>query len=462
MIDKPNIFLITIDCLRADFLGCLGNKNKPTPFLDKLAHEGILFKQTYSNAPYTVGSFPSILTSTYPALYNDKLELSPYRTTIAEVLKKAGYKTAGLNTNAYLSVYYNYGRGFDYFFDVLSEKKKMTKSKFKNIILRLIRKTPLRILLKIIPILPSPQNDAQKINKKALKWLKNNKSNPFFIWLHYLDVHGSYIPNRNYRPISKRRMAYLNKLIANRNKLVKLNIKKNLDLKYLSKKYTQKITKEDIKDIVRLYESNIRCVDDQLSIFFKNLKRLNLYNNSLFIITSDHGEEFYEHGLFSHFGQLYDELIHVPLIFKGPNLPKRCKIETLISLIDLAPTILDYLNLKKEDNFLGKSFLPLFAKSEGNYNRKFVVSELIKGYGPQLFSIRTNNYKLIYNVANQLIELYNIKDDPNEQNNIYNQNKVVAEDLKYLILDHIKMEVAYQNKAKEMDRIDKVIKKIKF
>ena len=179
-----NVVLITVDCLRADHMGCYGYKRDTTPFIDKISKEGIIFENAFANGPNTRHSVPSFLTSSYPLLFKDEAlgkKLHNGRKTIAEILKRNDYFTAAIHSNPYISKFYGYNRGFEYFNDFLlgqveDDKKSNKISKIFNELIK---------GLKALLIKKLPHEDADTINNLAIKCLKNKGKKPFFLWLHY-------------------------------------------------------------------------------------------------------------------------------------------------------------------------------------------------------------------------------------------------------------------------------------
>jgi arylsulfatase A-like enzyme len=448
--EKPNIFLITIDCLRYDYLGCYGNVENLTPSIDEIAKNGIIFLQAIVNGPSTPFSFPSIFTSTYSLMDPQFPNLSKFRSTLAEVIRNNGYKTAGINSNPYLSKYYNYDNGFSFFDDIFSESQKKIDKGVKGFIKRhkklksFIKKVYKTLIMKY-KIKP-PYQRASIINKKALKWLKENTGKKF-IWIHYMDTHHPFFPPGKFRDTSKNKMYRAEKIL---------------------KRNPSNVSNRKLTNIKNQYKNTIKYVDNELGKFFEELKNLGLFENSLFILTADHGEEFREHGGFSHQCKLYDELIHVPLIMKGPKLPINLKKKNLISLIDLAPTILDYLNMDKCEDFIGKSFLPLLVKSDKTYKRQYVISESLTKDNKVSLSLddsfrvlayRTEEWKLILNYEKNSSELYNLKEENLEINNIRTQYLEIAKDFEQKLLDHVKFENEIRNQLQERQKLGNSIKK---
>jgi len=169
-----NVILLTIDTLRKDVLGCYGNKDGLTRFIDSLQDKCIKFTNAQSTGPYTQASFPGILTSSYYLEYGRQKKCSPKRTLISEVLKKSGISTAAFHSNPYLCAYFGWNRGWDVFYDSMQDE--------------------------VSDKIPYIKGDG--INYKVEQWIssytKEDNYNPFFLWTHYMDVHEPYIPAKEY------------------------------------------------------------------------------------------------------------------------------------------------------------------------------------------------------------------------------------------------------------------------
>ena len=168
-----NVILLTIDTLRRDVLGCYG-EGTFTPFIDSVQDQCIRFYKAHSPGPYTRAAFPGILTSSYYLEYGKQKRLSGKRVLVSELLKKAGMMTAAFHSNPYLSAYFGWNRGWDVFYDSMQDE--------------------------VDPKVPYIK--AEKINQKVETWLSSHLSQeghrPFFLWLHYMDVHEPYVPARKY------------------------------------------------------------------------------------------------------------------------------------------------------------------------------------------------------------------------------------------------------------------------
>lgn len=388
-----NVILLTIDALRKDALGCYGNRNGLTPFMDSLQDKCIRFMKAQSVGPYTQASFPGILTSSYYLEYGREEDLSPKRTLISQVLKKSGIVTAAFHSNPYLSDDFGWNRGWDTFYDSMDDD--------------------------VSSEVPYIKGD--RINTKARLWLssytKEEKYKPFFIWLHYMDVHEPYIPGRKYIDMVD---ASIN---LNQDEMF------NLFEKVLLKRDVS--NEEMVALLKKLYDARVREVDDYIKEFFCTLEKLNLLKKSVIILTADHGDEFNEHGGLSHDGKMYSELMDIPLFIYDYDRVKPELYYTLVSNLDIPPTILNLFNLEPIEDFEGHSLLPF-----ENYRKKGCFGEAIDKIGSEekdtdkpIYLYRENDIKIIYRESNDIWEMYNLKDDPTELNNMIDTSSI-AEDMK--------------------------------
>jgi arylsulfatase A-like enzyme len=438
-----NVILITVDCLRADHLGCMGYPKRTTPYLDALAAQGIVFTHAYSVGPVTPVSFLSLFTSTYPLMYEGYTTISDQRTTLAEVLTEHGYHTAAFHSNPYLSRYYRYERGFKTFHDSINFG---TRKKSKTV--ALIRKwksvfNALKRVHRTFKGKEQPHATADEINTKALSWIQSC-TDKFFVWVHYMDVHAPYIPPEAYlvTPIKKREIDRLHETLFHT---------------------PHNLSEREVKTVVDLYDAEIRYVDHAIKRLLDCIGEERL-RNTLVIITSDHGDEFGEHGEFLHGPKLYDELIHVPLIMWNPGL-SQATITEVVSLLDISPTILDFLNIKPPDGFQGDSLFPVT-----DIKRSGVISEVSHKKGHKVefdpeerqISYRTLRWKYIYR-ENGLCELYDLENDPSETTNVIDQEGEKADGLRSQIEQHIDMEDTTRvTAAHEQLKIRQEIEKLKL
>jgi arylsulfatase A-like enzyme len=417
-----NVILITIDCLRADHLSCLGYSKETTPTLDNLATEGILFSQAISTGTSTPISFPGILASTYPQYrLEDHRWLPKDKLLISEILKREGYKTAAFHSTPFLSSYYSYDHGFDVFYDsfIFEHAKISEKMMGKRYELYKVAALKAKFLFSMLTSSGTPYKKAEPINRRAIQWLKSNTDN-FFLWLHYMDTHPPYLPPKKYLP----------KQIISR-----FGAKKVTRKMILSR---EKITDEELKSLMHLYESSIRYVDQEISSFLNKLKKMGIYDSTFIIVTADHGEEFREHGKIGHGRprqKPYEELIHVPLIVRGPGLHRRIISDQVVSLLDIPPMILDLLDIPEEIKYQGKSLLPVIR---GEKRTEGVISEsYVLGAKKKTISYRTPEWKFVMDEKGDECVLYNLQSDPKEEKNLYEKERERAKEFESKIKEHI-------------------------
>lgn len=334
---KPNIVLITIDSLRADFVGYQNPNEKNTPFLDKLAKNSYVYTHAIAPSIPTPFCFPAMMLGKLPFTYGKYLGIPDNRNikTIAQVLQANDYGTyAFLADNPFLYSIYGYQKGFNLYNDGYEKTNKTYLSSLK-FLLKIREKIPeklLRVLeaiqtfLKIVSLSPQHAIAGSDLNKKVVQHFQHKQEKPFFLWLHYMDNHMPYFSGLN-------KYFFRNKNSIQRviNKII---FYKELSISLRKMELKNDKTAEIFKEA---YRSSIKYTDEQVGKIILFLK--NKYPNTVFIITSDHGESFMEHGVFGHeILSLYNELIRIPLII---NLPftKSKRITQTVSLVSIPKTI---------------------------------------------------------------------------------------------------------------------------
>lgn len=404
-----NIILITVDSLRADHLGCYGGEAS-TPVIDKLAKDGLLYKNCFANGPYTSLSVPTMLCSKYAPLVTRKTS------TIAEEVSEAGYETFAVCPNVQLVIRnlrpMKLSRGFDIYDLMLKESRKRLEPLIEKGIGKsagLIEKFGSNSLLfkflsNIIAYAPLPFSmpipDAEVLNKEVLRYLdcRKDEHSPFFLWLFYLDTHEPYLD-----PYSAKKFWS--------------SIGPNRKYRY----FKNALSEREMLKLHKLYIRELEYLDEQIGKFISDLEQRG-YEDNIYIITADHGEQFGEHGSLGHPSALYDEQLRVPLIING--LGKGVSND-LIELRDIPPTILDMIGADTPVQWSGRSILDDIGK-------KGVIS--LGNWECDHFSYRTQEYKLIYNKGRS--ELYDILNDPYEKQDIYSEKNLrecfEKEDLNFL------------------------------
>lgn len=434
-----NVILITIDALRADHLPFMGYQRNTSPFLQEIARRGTVFPLAFANSSFTWASFPALFSSDYP------VQGSEYtiegRILIQEILQDQGYQTATFHSNPYLSRYYKYDRGFSYFEDYINKSLQTETNKKRRIASKLLREHHIRkaarfvegfekrhdiaynifaLLRKIVnpEMTFMPYVDALRLTNDVLSWSENRSKKPFFLWVHYMDTHEPHVYPRLLNdiegpPVNKREL---------KSGLHRINASQAVCANYLG-------------GLISKYDARIRFVDLAIEVLFSRLTS-DIIDNSLIIITADHGEEFFDHGHLGHQPKLYDELIHVPLIIKGVGIPQGKRVNTIVQHLDIAPTILDLLGIPIPKSFLGKNIFKL-TEREGVISETSSDSNKIEIVPNKLqIAYRTKDRKYIYR-RNADDEFYDLETDSKETKNLLPTQRERAEELKSRVLQHI-------------------------
>jgi arylsulfatase len=308
MTDSPrNIILLSVDALRADHLSCYGYHRETSPVLDALAEESIRFTNAYSASSHTREAVPALLTGEYPDVAID----GSYRLateTIAHHLWEAGFATGGFHSNPFVSRAYGFDQGFDTFDDDLH----FGQHKLVALAQRALDKLRNRHYAR-----------AEEINKRSLSWIDSlDSGEPFFLWNHYMDTHGPYEPPGEYATL------YADKKLSGRD--AQALYQRAID-------DPESITDEERQLLIDLYDAEIRYNDEYIGEFLKELQNRDLLEDSLLIVTADHGDAFGEHGYYEHPRYLHDEITQIPMFVREPEKTAGT-VETPVSTLDIVST----------------------------------------------------------------------------------------------------------------------------
>jgi arylsulfatase A-like enzyme len=436
---QRSIILVTVDCLRADHVGFMGYSRPTTPFLDSLGGESLVLPRAIVAGAPTYYSLPAILASRYPlALGRDVLGLAPDEPTLATVLKQSGYATAAFSAaNPYISSRFGYQSGFDTFRDYLeaepgppAEEQVSGPGGWATRLNRRIQQMrptlgPLgavydefyfRYCQRVTPVAGSLDElrrfpAADEIVDDACNWLRTLDGGPFFLWLHLMDPHSPYYPKPEALAdmgdgvISPYEARYANSF-WNRSDLSSKRLETRRD------------------EVIALYDAGIRWVDGQLARMVSNLHDWNRWDDCIFALTADHGEEFLDHGGRYHAPlHLTEELIHVPLLLRVPGAVKTEVSRSPFSLLDLAPTLLEAAEVKAAADFAGSSKWKQLQR--GAPLDSVAISECVAGcrnpfhaqnrMGHRLLSLTDSRFKLVFSFETKTELLYDLEADPREQ-----------------------------------------------
>jgi arylsulfatase A-like enzyme len=334
---KPNVILISIDTLRADHLSCYGYSRETTPNIDRLAEDGTIFLKNYSTGVWTPPGHASMLTGLYiheHGVYDDR-RLSKDIPTIATILKENGYHTAGFVNNSQVGELVGFEKGHDVFEEVWRGISP------RSIAERLIK----GIYRKVKASLDLEDMGAKKTCILFNKWLESLElpKNSFYAFLHFIEPHNPLSPPRGFKK------KFLGEESHDGIRMEK--IKKIADNPLIC--YIEDLDPGDkeIQYIKDLYDGEISYIDSRIGWLVNLLKEKGCYDNTLIIITSDHGEHFGEYGMWSHVASLYKEVLHVPLIIKFPAGTEIVKEVTQhTQLIDIFPTVMEITGVSNDIN----------------------------------------------------------------------------------------------------------------
>jgi arylsulfatase len=404
---RPNVLLITCDALRADHVGGPGDHSPSlTPRLDALAAEGVAFRHAVSQGFRTPISMPSLFTGLYPSRMGWFTIPSPFALrrqvtgvllgegpTLAERLRALGYRTAGIHSNPLLSRLFGYGRGFELFDDDLF----LADSALPGWLKRWLYRVPQ--LGRVSSHLP-----ASVVNDRALRWLQAGPS-PFFLWLHYMDTHGPYC--------SRPGLSYVRRLRA-----------QLLYQKAVS--HPDAVTAAERDRLIADYRAQVAYMDGQIGALLDRLRASGELDQTLVLLTADHGEEFGEHGRYSHHATLFEALLRVPLLLRLPGGRHGGRVvDTPVALLQVVPTILDVVGAAMPEGLDGTTLLPLVDGSAVT-GLDWIVSEA-KAFPGYKAAIRSGSWKLIVDRRRAERRLFHVDLDPAERRDAAAEAPAIAE-----------------------------------
>jgi arylsulfatase A-like enzyme len=394
---RPNILLYLVDTLRYDGLHCDGSAQASTPAFDALARDGVRFSDCVAQSSWTKAATASILTSLLP--HHHQAEdfpdrLSPRLSTLASILKSVGYETHAVVTNPMVFREFGFGHGFDTFCEI-------------------------------------PKANSSKVDVKILPWLEKRKpmdKKSFFLYLHVLDPHTPYTPPARFHPrgISRRSFGAKDTMLLIRDALAS-------ESQFGPTPALKASVEHRLEEARALYRGEVSATDSAFGHLVEALKRQGLYDNTVIVVVSDHGEQFLEHGLMNHMNSLYQELVHIPLIIKFANQRHSGSIENSPwQQIDIAPTLLATAGVAIPSSLEGVTWRSQFSNQEKPRPAFFSlnVGDQSERYGQgselrrsDADGVRLGRWVLIQTQSTvarrtQPWELYDLATDPGEQHNL--------------------------------------------
>jgi arylsulfatase A-like enzyme len=409
---RPNVLVYLIDTLRADHASLYGYGRDATPFLRKLGGSGIVFDDCQAQATWTKASVASLLTSLYSfthGIVNDADTIPPGSVTLAEQLRAQGYVTASIVANPFAGRTTGLQRGFDYMLEYPTVFRHRTEAADRA-------------------------TDSAALNKEVIPWLEKHRDEPFFLYAHATDPHAPYRPpppydtkwanpaetpdfDRHYSKLRNER-EYGGGTVISREMCTRAGIDPDAF----------------IRQAVDRYDGEILHNDHSLELLVERMKQLGILDNTIIIVVSDHGEEFWDHGWTAHGHTLYQELAHCVFMMWDPRLlgvPRR--VSQPVQLVDVMPTVLELLGIQVPQMVEGQSLVPLLKGRPFQRKTPVMTSRFahpgaqpdgpIKENRTDTFALVDQRWKLIYRDKSKAtglnrVELYDRTRDRNEQDNV--------------------------------------------
>ncbi len=399
---RPNILFIMVDTLRADHVGCYGYARPTTPAIDALAAEGVRFAETVAASSWTMPSLATMFTGVPPAVHRvtgSKSLMSDRMTTLAAELRKAGYQTAGVTSNPMGSHTFGYATGFD-FYDDFTVALSADLDLFGDAGAE-------RGVNQIMT------SDA--VNRVALSWLTHKRvlDKPFFLFLLYFDPHADYVAPREYAA-----------------RFTDSGYRGSQTGRNMQSLRGKPLPAEDILYLQGLYDAEIRYTDDRIGRLLQELRNKGLYDNTLTVVISDHGEEFWEHGSCGHGATLYEECVMVPWVMRLPGtLPAGKTFDGQVSHQDVMPTLLGLAGCTVPTQCNGRDLSRALVSGAVAATRVESPAFMDVQTGPtRTVGARTHAQKVLRYDSGAKVEVFSLADDRRERQNLAGSEKARAFD----------------------------------
>ncbi len=420
----PNLLFLAVDTLRADHLSCHGYGRSTSPNIDRLAAEGANFMHAAAHSSATGPSHASLMTST-PLIQHGVLRngdrLAAARVSLAEILRDQGYATAGFSTNGVIGLETAFDQGFETYFSSRSKHAVHEWAAAKSDPTQWLLRLPLPRLLRLV-------RGGDVVSDAAISWLRRRgRAAPFFLWVQWLDPHSPYDPEA--AQLGRFSDPAAGAIDGSHETLEAIRRGDRIP------------TDEEIEHLAALYDEEIAQVDTEIGRVLRVLEDEGLSRSTVVVLWADHGENMYEHhadhggnserrgNVFFHSRQLYESLLHVPLIVRWPErIQAGLEIDTPCATIDIAPTILELLDLPPLPSFGGVSLAPSLRQEPRP--ELPMIAELYH-LDSKTVSVRYKSWKLIrsWTAAGVRDELYNLSADPNELENLTGAGRSIEAEL---------------------------------
>ena len=390
--ERPNLLLISIDSLRSDHLGLYGYSRNTSPVIDRLGREGVFFSQALAPSSWTLPSHATLFTGQPPRQHGVDAHnrgLSPEAVTLAEVLKAAGYRTAAFVSGPFLGGVYGFTRGFDVYDEsTIGDEQTVHRAA------------------------TSP-----RLEKLASTWLEESldqhPQSPFFVFLHMWDPHHDYARRESEDPAFD--PDYEGDLSGE--DIIK------------DPRFNADMPARDLEHVIALYDEEIRYTDRHIGSIVELLRRRGVLDDTIVVVTSDHGEEFFEHGQRTHSNNLHDEVLRIPLVIRyPPRIAAGLEVERQVRLMDVAPTVLGLAGVSGRES--------LGTGSNSQHRERDLTPWITGAETPDSFpellsfahmtnnglqgSVRSEKLKVIFRYKRGPVttEVYDLEADPGEQSQL--------------------------------------------
>jgi len=452
--DRPNVILLVLDTVRSDHLSLYGYDRATSPNLERLAPEFLVCRDTISSAPWTVPSHATLFTGLYPAahgarsflprkipkkFWSNVYSLERGRITLAERLAAAGYLTAGLVSNPFLSRRSGLGQGFHHY--LYQPNRNFRLSLHCAWLMNHLFGDRYRA------VFDKPQQTAWQINRRIEAWLDRYADRPFFLFANYMDAH---MPTHAPPPFCD---AFPGRLDG---------FHFNVPFEAAIMGRERPVSDAEKAHLHAFYDGSIRYLDHHLGLLLDGLRERGLWEKSLILLLSDHGEFFGEHALLEHSKDVYQPAMAVPLMVKFPGGEPAGEVTVRTHLADVMPTILDVAGVVPPDGLPG---MDLRQVSGGrrllgeNYFAR--IKDLERPYGRRFFRVRQAVYqgrwKYIHSTDGNS-ELYDLETDPDEQKNLIKARPDVAVAMQAWLMEQLESAAADSEGPRPME-VDEETKK---
>lgn len=425
---RPNVILISIDSLRPDHLGCYGYDRPTSPTIDRIATEGVLFETALSSTSWTLPAHAALFTALPDRVHgctDDQKWLDGSRFTVAEAFREAGYRTAGFFSGPYLHPSFGFAQGFESYHDCTSYSGKSIELAKGEALVASNGQLSQDLMHLSHEDITNPI-----VLAEVKRWLAARPRGPFFLFIHLWDVHYDYVAPPPYDtmfdpgyegPVDGR-----NLLRATRK--------------------PEGWTDADVRHLKALYDGEIRYTDDTLGSILAEVAKGGLEDSTIVAVLSDHGEAFYEHGLFGHRWTLHEEELRIPFVLRyPPKVPAGARVPDVVSIVDVAPTLLDLAGLPPLPAALGRNLTPLFdaagrtaaaaggatgaaaamgaamgtaaggAARPSPVEAAAIAELLVPANRIHHFALRAPDWKLIYDLNRRSFSVFDLEGDPGEK-----------------------------------------------